>query len=91
VPPEEIANWVVKDLEDYLTEIEDKVFSEIVDRTPVLSGTLRDGWKKENNKIINDVPYAGYVENGTSHQLPAAMVATTLNDIDSIIASINRN
>lgn len=91
LPWSEVASFVEDDLLEFIDEIEQAVFDEIVDRTPVLSGTLRDGWQHGNNEIWNDVPYAGYVEDGTSKQLPAAMVATTLHDIDNIIATINRH
>ena len=50
-----------------------QLFKKIIDRTPVVTGTLKDGWKFNSSKvdgytaidITNDVEYAIYVEEGT--------------------------
>jgi hypothetical protein len=48
--------------------------------TPVRTGRLRAGWRVERGRIpgvwlvVNDVPYARWVEYGTGRRRPAAML-----------------
>jgi hypothetical protein len=77
----------IKELEQLLLE---ELYGRIVDKTPVLSGKARDGWKLDaiNSSITNDVEYIGYLETGTSTSAPVGMVATTLIETDNIINDI---
>lgn len=78
------------DVQEQVNEIVRKtakeVIAEVKRRTPVRSGRLRNGWKKEssnkNNKltieILNRVPNAIYVEKGTRYQVPTNMLSITI-------------
>lgn len=88
LPIEQIDDFIQKETEQQIDEIFREVFLEIKSRTPIVSGKLEAGWDLQENKIKNDVDYAGYVENGTSRMAPAAMVASTLNDLDNIIQRV---
>ena len=79
-----LADNIKSDFEKYQERLLQNIYAEIVMKTPIDTSTLLDGWKIENGSIINDVPYAGFVENGTIHMKPVGMVATTLADIDRI-------
>ena len=51
--------------------------------TPVATGTLRNGWRVGRTAagdptVRNDVPYARFVEYGTAHRPPAAMLGRAL-------------
>jgi hypothetical protein len=51
--------------------------------TPVVTGALRAAWQVSKNRaadydVSNDVPYARFVEYGTSRQAPAAMMGRAL-------------
>lgn len=51
--------------------------------TPVRTGRLQAGWKLsdlggEQAMITNDVPYAGYVNDGTPRMAPRDMTGQTL-------------
>ena len=60
----------------------------IEDRTPVVSGALKNGWvttqTQQGITLSNTQDYAGYVEYGTDKMAPRAMVATTLLEKDQI-------
>lgn len=93
----DIFDDISMELTDYCTQltegVADEMLERIVRRTPVITGTLRDGWEvtsqsKSSFVISNDVEYAGYVEYGTEKMEPRAMVRTTLEEIDSIIQQV---
>jgi hypothetical protein len=51
--------------------------------TPVRTGRLRSGWRvgsggNGDSRVANDVPYARFVEYGTRHKAPAAMLGRAL-------------
>jgi len=56
--------------------------ADAADRTPVLTGRLRAGWKAEpdglDGRVSNDVEYARFVEYGTRRTRPAAMLGRAL-------------
>lgn len=66
--------------EKYEKAYKDEFLKRVVNRTPVDSGTLRNGWKITGSSIENDVPYAGYVEDGTESMAGAHMVKTTMSE-----------
>lgn len=58
----------------------------IKDKTPVDTGRLRDGWELNDDEIINEVEYAGYVEYGTIHMPGAFMVERSIPEIQERLA-----
>lgn len=74
---------------DFANEIIDEVYDGVKKRTPVRTGTARDGWEKQNidklgdqGVVGNDVDYIVYLEDGTVKMAPRNMVKRTLQDID---------
>ena len=70
--------------------IGDAYITKVKQRTPVDTGFLRKSWKigdVSGNyvQVINDAPYAEYIENGTEKMAPRAMAAATTADFDSVI------
>ena len=57
----------------------------ISQRTPVDTGRARAGWEITEVGIRNDVPYIGFLEEGTTNMRPFGMVKTSLQEIPSII------
>jgi HK97 gp10 family phage protein len=57
-------------------------------RTPVVTGNLQKSWgfteKAKDVEIWNLADYASYVEYGTPHQAPQAMMRTTLEEKEQI-------
>jgi hypothetical protein len=56
-----------------------KVSKDARDGTPVRTGALRDGWRvvpagNYDSRVTNAVKYGRYVEYGTRHHAPAAML-----------------
>ena len=91
VQPEELAGIIQKDLRDILEGVSQKVLDGVIARTPVKSGKLKKGWyiddsNQEEIQVNNDVPYAGIVENGSAHQPPVGMMATTILGLDSFLS-----
>ena len=74
------------DLGTKLTKFKKEFASEMAQRvearTPVLSGSLKAGWLTEQTKtgftISNIREYAKFVEYGTVHMAPRAMLRTTM-------------
>lgn len=69
---------------EYSKELLDRVKA----RTPVITGTLRDGWEYELSQkdvaVRNRVPYASFVEYGTEKMEPRAMLRTTAAEGEEI-------
>ena len=67
-----------------------RAFQRILERTPVRTGRLKAGWSLEllessglvEAKIVNDVEYAVFVENGTPKMAPRHMVALTMLELE---------
>ena len=61
----------------------------VSNRTPRLSGTLADAWKAQQSgntiNIINDTPYAAYVEYGTYKMEPRGMMRATMLERQEIL------
>jgi hypothetical protein len=91
LPPEEIAPFFERDFIRIEKELLEEIKKSCEERTPVASGRLKNSWKIEGNSVINDVPYAGIVEEGSSSHRPVGMVATTLLDVDNMLEEINNH
>jgi hypothetical protein len=88
---EAACSLINEELKDLLPKVADELLTRVKDRTPVKTGTARDGWEVTDLtttgfKIKNDVEYIGYLEDGTPKMRPVKMLATTLMEIDDIIA-----
>jgi hypothetical protein len=72
-----------------------EIQSRVSNRTPVRTGTARDGWdltvSPATVRINNSVPYIGILENGTSTHKANNMVRTTMEEVPSIIENYLRN
>ena len=69
-----------------LDEIGKEVMKKAKAGTPVRSGRLKGGWFLQKNRkdlfIINKVPYASYVEDGTSKMRPRHMLRNALSRVN---------
>jgi len=83
------------DLDDEFAEDFAAAFvAKVRDRTPVDTGRLKAGWetKVRPSEILirNEVPYAGWVEDGNDYTEGAHMLKTTMSEIDLIADKIMR-
>lgn len=80
---------LIMNLKTLVNDVGDETLSRVKDKTPVASGRLRDGWVLDKTdtafQLSNDVPYAGYVEEGTTDNAPVGMLATTVLEIPDMI------
>lgn len=86
--------WEVfqQDLQEAERDIMNDVLEELKSKTPVNTGTARDGWKLDSDtEISNDVEYIGYLEMGTINNPPIGMVSTTILEVDSIVNRVMQN
>jgi len=51
---------------------------QLKDATPVDTGNARDGWRVEDNEIVNSVEYIEFLNDGHSDQAPARFIESTL-------------
>lgn len=61
----------------------------VQEKTPVRSGLLRRSWSvrsvtTKGIDIVNQTPYAGYIEYGTPKIAPVAMLARTIEEAEQI-------
>lgn len=63
---------------EILKQESEKLLASLKDATPVDTGRARDGWRFENNSIINDVEYIDELNQGTSQQAPSNFIEKTL-------------
>ena len=86
---DKIMDQVDEDLTYLFRNSVRKLYDDIKQDTPVDTGTLRDGWEATINtksaKIVNKVPYVGYVEYGTDKMAPVGMVARNLRKFNNIL------
>lgn len=79
--------------EDQFAAICERVFDEIVARTPVDTGRCADAWTitMDGNTcyIDNPTPYVSFLEDGHSQQAPNGMVAITLADVPELMPEIS--
>jgi hypothetical protein len=60
-------------------ELIDAIFQDIVDATPVDTGTLRAGWYQSGDDIGNEVEYCSYIEQGTEYISAFSMAQNALD------------
>lgn len=86
----ELTDW-----DKVVNEVRNEVYDRIVRRTPVDTGTARDGWvlAQEGSvaTINNDVPYIDELEEGSSKQAPNGMVRITLEEVPDILDTVLKN
>lgn len=77
-------------LEEFRVAFAEEFFTRVVNRTPVDTGFLRDSWtidlQAKSIDIVNDAPYAPYIEYGTWKMEPRGMVRTTALEAEEIAA-----
>jgi len=88
LPIEKVADFIEQDLHRIEKELLLEIKKEVELKTPVDTGELKSGWQIDGNSLVNEVPYAGYIETGTIYQRPVGMVTTTLHNVDAIIKRI---
>lgn len=49
--------------------------------TPIDEGRARKGWRRENNIVVNRVPYIDLLEKGRSKQAPRGILGPTVREI----------
>ena len=90
-----LTDWTVELREFSNAEIKKfatATLRKIRSKTPVRTGALKAGWYIEQMvnsgivelTILNDVPYAVYVEYGTEYMMGVHMLEQTINEITSI-------
>lgn len=81
---------IANDLERLVEAVKDETITRIKRRTPVRTGNLQRGWATQDTDygfdVVNDQPYAVYVEEGTPKQRPQGMVRITFEEADQIVA-----
>lgn len=77
-----------KYVEEALQEARDYAETAVKARTPVRTGDLKAGWRVSANKTSvtfqNQIPYAVFVEYGTSKMKPRAMLQKTLPEAQQV-------
>ena len=73
-----LTDSVNKEIANKKIEEMDKLVIKLKAATPVLTGKAADGWKRENNSIVNEVEYIDYLNDGSSQQAPARFIEQTL-------------
>jgi len=71
----------------YTGILQDEILANIRPRTPIDSGQARRGWRKEDNRVVNRVPYIQRLEQGWSKQAPRGFVNQS---IKTAIRNTNR-
>jgi hypothetical protein len=68
----------------------DEFVKRVQQKTPVLTGRLRDGWEGDVNQmsVSNNVEYAEFVEFGTERTPPVAMLRTTIEESEQIFNKV---
>ena len=89
---ESITKQIAEADDNFKKEFADEFEKRVKRRTPVDTGTLRRGWKvkvtSNSIDVKNDVPYAGYVEDGTEHMAGAHMLKTTVSETAAIAKKV---
>jgi hypothetical protein len=88
------AEEVVKEIDHWEQKFVDLFIESVKQKTPVLTGTLRDGWEGSvesgSYSFSNPVDYAAYVEYGTEYQAPVGMLSTTLQETELLMEQAKR-
>jgi hypothetical protein len=66
-------------------KILENAISELRANTPIDTGEARNGWRLEEDKIVNDVKHINSLNEGSSQQAPAYFVEATLLGIPGIL------
>ena len=76
-----------KENEEFITSLTEgyaeDFLQEVKKLTPVKTGRLRDGWKREKNIVTNDVPYLQYVDQGTRYIKPRRFIEAAFQRVIS--------
>lgn len=87
------SNEIQKALNDWIVKQSNLKMQEVVDgvkeKTPVKTGRARDGWQVEQDikqvgdtgRIVNEVPYIGWLNFGTDRMSGHHMVERTLQEV----------
>lgn len=73
-----------KAVDEDIGQLAEQLRGQVAERTPVATGRLRAGWRVERGHnhavrlLVNDVPYARYVEYGTSDRPADPALGQTL-------------
>ena len=71
-------NTTVIEIELAHSELINRVIRGLKRATPVKTGRARDGWQRRKNTIINEVPYIGDLNRGSSVQAPPHFIEKEL-------------
>jgi len=66
------------EIERQKNSVLNSLVNKLKDATPVDTGEARDGWKRELNSIVNEVPHIEYLNEGSSQQAPAYFIERTV-------------
>lgn len=81
---------IEENLDEFMQAFAAEFLERVQQKTPVLTGRLRDGWVADVNGteliVSNDVEYAEYIENGTPHIAPFGMLKQTVAEAEDIEA-----
>lgn len=66
-----------------LAETRDRLAGHLLEElraaTPVATGRARAGWRRTETGLLNDVPYVGRLNAGSSRQAPAGFVEAAID------------
>lgn len=66
-------------VDTYISTLQDEIIRNVRPRTPIDTGQARSGWRKEQNAVVNRVPYIERLEQGWSKQAPRGFVKQSIN------------
>ena len=74
---------VESDLRDFQERVTDVILAEAPKFTPKRTGRARAGWRKQDDAVVNTVPYIGYLELPyvKSKQAPRGIIGPTLTSV----------
>lgn len=83
------GNWqcAIGEIPDDVLELDDKTGTATISRATAESQNFKAG---EVIYLVNNVPYINKLENGSSKQAPAGMVATTVLELGGIVKDATR-
>lgn len=77
-----------KKIDLFTLEFAKEFVMRVKQKTPVITGKLRDGWlsevKKDVIEVSNTVDYAPFVEFGTHKMSPRGMLRSTVEEADQV-------
>ena len=79
----------IRELQQAEQKFVDLFIERVKQKTPVLTGTLRDGWEGKifngSYEFSNPANYTASVEYGTEKQSPVGMLSSTLQETEQIM------